>query len=212
MENTIVKTKENLLQTFINEDGLEVIINTETGETFASTRGYARLSGLSPSGIRKRLKKLVIEGGNQMVVQNVEIQTPGGVQSGNLITEDLIIEWITKDNPQAATLMLKAGIRAYMHHVAGYKLAVKEPDVVTKADLASFKQELLNEIRCGLTPLNNLEAKVLNQGSKLLEAVKALKNLQPRFNNILSVIPAGYLSYNEFKETHNYAFKEEHGN
>ena len=41
------------LQRF-DHDGIELIINTETGESFASISGYARMSGKAQSTINPR--------------------------------------------------------------------------------------------------------------------------------------------------------------
>jgi hypothetical protein len=99
------------LQTF-HKDGLELIINTETGESFASVSGYARISGKAQSTISARLSKL-------SVIMS-EVLTNGGVQSVRLITEDLMVEWLPKDNPEMATKMMKAGIRVFLHLLAGF--------------------------------------------------------------------------------------------
>ena len=77
--------KETSLQTFKTDDGLEVIINTKTGESFTSIQGYSRISNIGASGIRKRLNKAV----SQNLIKKAEILTAGGIQGVSLITEDL---------------------------------------------------------------------------------------------------------------------------
>lgn len=86
------------LQLF-NNDGLELIINTQTGESFASVSGYARMSGKARSTIAERLSKLE--------VITAEMLTGGGVQAIRLISEDLMVEWLPKDNPEMATKMMR---------------------------------------------------------------------------------------------------------
>lgn len=197
--NNIIKKEETTLQTFKTDDGLEIIIDTKTGESFASIKGYSRIGNISPAGIRKRLKS----SGNYSEDKQAEILTNNGLRLGYLITEDLIAEWLPKDNPKMATAFMKLGIRMYMHTIAGFE----KKDNITKADLAAMRQDIINEIRSSTAPLNVLDSVVKNAASNMLEKIKELKSLQPRANQILSVIPTGYLSYSEFKEVHRYAFK-----
>lgn len=66
------------LQRF-NQDGIEIFINTATGESFASIRGYARMAEKAESTIRSRLK-----GAREKDVKTAEIQTGGGIQGARL--------------------------------------------------------------------------------------------------------------------------------
>ena len=92
--------------TRFDRDGLELVINTRTGEAYASIRGYARMSGKAESTIRKRL-----QGAHLPALEMAEIHTPGGLQGAHLIPEDLISEWIVTDNLELAKAMLRE--RAY---------------------------------------------------------------------------------------------------
>jgi len=107
--------------TRFERDGLELVIDTVTGETFASVRGYARMSGKPESTIRDRSK-----GARKAEVIEAEIPTPGGVQSARLLAEDIITDWIVEDNPSLAKTMLKAGVRVFLHTAAGYKVSSSE--------------------------------------------------------------------------------------
>jgi len=97
------------LSRFETEDGVELVIN-EAGESFATIRGYARLSGKSASTISRR-SKLVASG----AVLNSEIDTGYGVKVVALLTEDIIADWIVKDNPTLASAMLKDGFPSFLH-------------------------------------------------------------------------------------------------
>jgi hypothetical protein len=111
-------------QTFKTPDGIEVIIDTETHLSYMSLRGYSRVSGVPYQTVQSRFK-----GGRFSTPENAEIQTQGGIQGGRLLSEEIIADWIVKDNPEVATKMLKAGIRVYLHHLAGYELhATVKPD------------------------------------------------------------------------------------
>lgn len=105
------------LQLFNNE-GLELIINSETGESFSTVSGYARMSGKDKSTISRRLDTVA-----EYFVNNTQIQTKTGFKSVALIPEDLMVEWLPKDNPEMATKMMKAGIRVFLHTLAGYNVS-----------------------------------------------------------------------------------------
>jgi hypothetical protein len=120
------------LTRFETEDGVELVIN-ENGESFATVRGYARLSGRSASTISRRLKGVASE-----LTLEAEVLTPGGLQGVALIAEDVIADWIVKDNPTLARAMLKAGIRAFLHTAAGYQVTsnpIAQQPIPTPAEL-----------------------------------------------------------------------------
>jgi hypothetical protein len=106
------------LSVFKGDDDVEIIIDQQTGESFCSVSGYARMSGRSQQAISKRVKKL----DNPTVIKNVQIDTGYGIKLHNLITEDLIADWIIKDNPAKAKQLLKAGVRVFLHKTAGYQI------------------------------------------------------------------------------------------
>ncbi|MCW5315615.1 hypothetical protein GTQ43_20905 [Nostoc sp. KVJ3] len=105
-----------------NNDGLEIYIDNISGEAFASISSYARMSGLSQQAISKRVKAH-----NFKEMKTAEIQTRGGTQAHNLLTEDIIADWIVRDNPDVAAQFLKLGIRKFMHTLAGYSQAQEKP-------------------------------------------------------------------------------------
>lgn len=107
----------NQLTTF-NNDGIEIIINTLTGESFCSIKGYARLSGITPGGVSKRVKLI----GDSPLIKKAEIQTVKGLRTVSLISEEIIVDWIIEDNKQVAKKLLKAGVRAFLHTFAGYQV------------------------------------------------------------------------------------------
>jgi len=102
--------------TQFNQDGIEIYINTNTGESFASIKGYARMANVAYQAIQYRLKK----GGKQEQVKEAEIPTKSGIQWGKLLPESTIAQWLPQDNPDLAHKFLTLGIRAGMHWLAGY--------------------------------------------------------------------------------------------
>lgn len=136
-----------------DKDGFELVINTKTGESFATVRGYARMAGLDHSTIVKRLSRSKVSKGGDKNKQKraetlilpgfecgdtgepksvkkakkgtVEIITAQGLQNVRLIDEKTISEWIIRDNPELALKMMQAGVRVFMHSTAGYKVSSK---------------------------------------------------------------------------------------
>jgi hypothetical protein len=105
------------LSAFKSDNGIEIIINQQTGESFCSVSGYARMSGKDKGTISRRLKAVA---SNE--AKTDEILTPGGIQGVVLVNEDLITDWIVDDNPMMAKQLLKAGVRVFLHKLAGYKV------------------------------------------------------------------------------------------
>ncbi len=115
------------LQRFDN-DGIELVINTQTGESFATAKGYSRMSNKEYDTIKKRCQR----GG----LTNVEIPTEQGIRWGTLVSEDLIAEWLPKDNPSMATRVMKLGVRLFNHTIAGFDVV---STAVEKKDLGGFQ-------------------------------------------------------------------------
>lgn len=98
------------LQRF-DHDGIELIINTETGESFASISGYARMSGKIASTISRRLK--VVDSG---VLNHTQIQTASGLQQSRLIPINIVTSMLLSDYNQTPTQKLfKSLVAIYKH-------------------------------------------------------------------------------------------------
>jgi hypothetical protein len=79
-------------------DGLELVIDNQTGESFASISAVARLTDKSASTINKYVNG-GLQGCAQMELKTAEIQTAGGLQGCALLNEKQIIEVVSKYNP-----------------------------------------------------------------------------------------------------------------
>jgi len=168
------------LSRFETEDGVELVIN-EAGESFATIRGYARLSGKSASTISRR-SKLVASG----AVLNSEIDTGYGVKVVALLTEDIIADWIVKDNPTLARAMLKAGIRAFLHTAAGYQLnsapiaqapqPAPEPEILlpTEQELAYMRSRAWEKSEMMGLPVSTEKVKQRTGYRRAIDIVRSL--------------------------------------
>ncbi len=174
------------LQRYDN-DGIELIINTETGESFASISGYARMSGKDRRTITERL--------GEFPVIKAEIPTAGGVQGVRLITEDLITTWLPKDNPEIAQKMLKAGVRVFLHQLAGFKVSSTAVQSDLSAQLALFAKQISEQLRSELAPLKEQLAEL----TLLSQAVSQSGGLQKQVNAQL---------HNDFSEYSNLTFND----
>ena len=105
------------LQRF-EKEGIELVINTKTGEGFASISGYARMSGKNVSTISRRLKGL-----HGSKPKEVQVQTPGGLQGLALIDEKTIRQWMLKDNHEMAMQLMELGTRMLLHQLAGFEIS-----------------------------------------------------------------------------------------
>lgn len=171
----------NDLQRFDN-GGIELIINTQTGESFASISGYARMVNLSVDTIAKRVKR-GSKGLDKSAVKTAEIQTAGGLQGVDLLSESVIAEWIVKDNPEIAAKLIQAGVRVYLHTLAGYTVSStatkQEPLSVLDALIEGLKvtkqiQEELNRASLEIQQLNEFKQEMLDVRDNTLAEFKKL--------------------------------------
>ena len=130
------------LEQFRTQDGIELYIDKDSGESFASRAGYARMSGVLEDTVKKRINQLKDKGrsmsldsyetlakstfemGDQTTKDIVlidKIPTDRGVRTGTLITEEKIVEWLEKDNPSLLKKISKLGVRATLHQWAGFE-------------------------------------------------------------------------------------------
>jgi hypothetical protein len=127
-----------------NEDGLELVIDKETGESFATISGYARMVGLSKQAISQRCQRVNTEG-----LKTAEILTGQGLRSSTLIPESLITEWVVKDNPELAVQLMRAGVRVFLHKLAGYEVrstaVVPQHDIGHLVDLVQEMNQKLSQ-------------------------------------------------------------------
>lgn len=102
--------------TIFEQNGLELVINTETGEVFASQSALARMVGASRQAINKWITV------NEIEQKNAEIFTTTGLKTVNLVSEDAIYRAFSKYKPELLVQCAKAGLRIYLHRLAGFEV------------------------------------------------------------------------------------------
>ncbi len=124
------------IQLYTNpETNIEVYINTETHETFGSINMLANLIAVSPITVSRKLNAL--DTMELELEKNVEVLSGKGKRSITLIPETIMTNIITyfafeagryrtEQANQVAKVMMQAGLRAYFHTLAGYKLVVQQ--------------------------------------------------------------------------------------
>lgn len=103
---------DSSLQRF-DQDGIELIINTETGESFASISGYARMSGKIPSTISRRL---TMSGLREKGLEQAQIETVSGLQQSMLIPINIVTSMLLSDYNQTPTQKLFESLVAIYKH------------------------------------------------------------------------------------------------
>ena len=155
-------TQMTNLTAYTTEDGIELQIDNLTGESFASQRAIARMCEVDAVYIRRFVSGTNVEG------KTAEILTDAGLRSGTLHSEDTILLCIAKYNPQLMPLFARAGLRVYLHGLAGYKFTSN--DVAERAipvDFESALEALLTEVRA--KKALEAEVKILAPKAKLAD-------------------------------------------
>jgi hypothetical protein len=100
--------------TRFDNDGIEIFINKDTGESFASIRGVARMAEKNESTVRDFI------GGRKIDVINVKVPTPGGLQGARLLSESSICMVLREYNPDRLEQFAMLGIRTVLYQIVGY--------------------------------------------------------------------------------------------
>jgi phage antirepressor YoqD-like protein len=105
----------------------EIIIDTETGKSYATARMCARIcsKGLAKAIDHKQITRYgatLFQGGKIEAPFDAQIPTRGGLQGGTLYSEVALSKFIFKYNPDLYELMAQAGVRVFLHTQAGYKV------------------------------------------------------------------------------------------
>jgi hypothetical protein len=157
---------------FNNNEGLEIVIDTNNGETFASISAVARMTDKPSKTIHKYVNG-GLKGVTQMTLKTAEIQTPGGLQGVTLLNEDQMLEVICKYNPELLMKFAQVTLRMYLHQEAGYKHGQRS---------VGLTQQLLDEIYALICIKCDDEA---NPDVIIILVVEYLRELNPKDESTL---------------------------
>lgn len=197
-----------------NEGGLELVIDLQTGKSFATQAGYSRMAKLDESTISRRLTKLQplhkqdttfnesltvkeeesIE--NALVIRDVELQTSKGLKIVNLITGKWVTKNIVKDNPSLAEEMLEVGWTVFSHQKAGFKIKSMAVQPVSTDNSQIFKligdlSSQIGEMREELKTQNvhiNLLLPYAETGKVAMVVFNILPNYEALWDDIATTI------------------------
>ena len=125
---------------------------------------------------------------------SAQVPTTQGLRTVNLIDEDTIANWIIKDNPDLAPKLLKAGVRGYMHKLAGFEIKSTAIEQEAKQKLPSRIEavetaEAIEKINSLLGKENPRLAQFLvdHAISDLMSLPKSLKPTEERLRGVVEI-------------------------
>jgi phage antirepressor YoqD-like protein len=150
----------DIVQNFVrfDENGLELLVDTNSGIAYATQSAIVRMLETPRSTIQDALKRCR----NQDVL-NAEIETSGGVQGCRIYSAEVVFDLALKYHPSLARSMGKAGANIYMLALAGYKVAI-EPAPSIPPIPQTYAAALLEAGRLAL------EVDLLTEQKRLLDA------------------------------------------
>jgi hypothetical protein len=127
--------------TRFENDGIELVIDTTTGECFYP--GYRALARICSVGLPKLIQatqvsrtiETLLEGVTEFKVVETEILTDGGFQGVTLIPRKLGTRVIKKYNENLYDSMAEAGHLVFLHQLVGYKVTSTPIDSQVKEQL-----------------------------------------------------------------------------
>lgn len=170
---------DNLTQ--FHQDGLEIFIDTQSGESFASQRGLARMCNKGESTVRAWRTAQNIE------TKEAQIPTSTGLKTVLLYDEETILEALAKYNPQRLKQCAQAGIRVLMHKLAGYEVQSTASTQSKKPSLEEFAADAKLAMQVAKT-FNNESHKNVEIALKLIQdknpnASEWLDTIRQSFNS-----------------------------
>lgn len=155
------------LQQYKDNNGIEIYIDLATHEAYCSLAGYSRMANVPYSTVKYRAK-----GGRFRSLKTAEIPTAGGLQGGQLISEDDIVEWLPHDSAIQATNMMKLGVRTFLHKLAGYEATPARQ--MSPAEILMLQAQALRQLELKQEVIEN----------KLVEQSVAITQHEDRLSNV----------------------------
>ena len=167
------------LQVFQN-DGLELVVDTKTGESFGTASAIARMMTTKDKVIQAQ--QIISYG--ETLVKGLKIEPPKdaqaligrSIQGVKIYNEKAIREFAKKYNPDLLDKFADVGIRLCLHRLAGYEVtssAVEEPATLENVNYIKQKLEIAEAIG------NALKRNVPNKSVGEQFAIRILSKAAP---------------------------------
>lgn len=132
------------LSRFETEDGIELVINQQSGCVYTSVRGLARMCDRNESTIRSW------QGARNIPLIEAEILTQGGLQGARLFNEDGILDALEKYNPVMLRKFANLGVRFYYHSLIGFKQPTEQTEEPKALPTSYEKAQCVNSLAASL--------------------------------------------------------------
>lgn len=171
--------------TRFDNDGLELVIDTQTGEAFATVSGYAGMVGKDKSTISRRVKTVALAS-----IKTSEMLTSTGLKTVVLIPAELVYDWAFDDKPELAHAMGKAGATLFLHKLAGYE--------VKSTAIAPVTPQSYIEALKALVAVEEEKLRLQQENEELIEEVEQLSEIVDELFDYSSIIRVA--KFNEVSE------------
>jgi phage antirepressor YoqD-like protein len=153
----------NLSLTRIENNGLELLIDQKTGECFASMSATAKMANCEVTQIRRLT-------GDTESLKTAWVKTSNGDKQAKLLNEEQIFDCLAKYNPELLAQCAKAGLRVYLHRLAGYEIKPQIPQTFAEAlqlaaDQAKQIEAQAKQIEAAKPALDFVEAIAVSETS-----------------------------------------------
>ena len=122
-------------------DGIELYIHQGSGEVFASQRMLGRLVEKADTTIMRWMNGK--QSAAQATPKMVEVPTPKGIRTAALYDEDTILEAFAKWKPDLLVQCSRAGVRLFLHGLAGYTYEVRQQPYPAEDPIISSLQQIM---------------------------------------------------------------------
>ena len=151
-------------QQFVNELGVELVVDTTNGLAYATGSGLGRIfeGKVSRSTLLRRLAEE--NPCSSYSVINAEIPTSQGLRTGSLYPASVVFKLALEFDPALAVQMGNAGANVYLLGLSGYKM---------KMEGSETPQTFAQALRLAADQAEQLEA----QGVKILQQAEVIDEL-----------------------------------
>jgi phage antirepressor YoqD-like protein len=121
-----VDMSNNIVPNFVRFDseGLELVVDTITGNAYASKSATARMLEIDEKTVRNQ-----VNSSDKYSIITAQIPTAAGLRSSDLLPANAVFKLALKYHPLLAEAMGAAGANVYLLGLAGYKVEIEQPTI-----------------------------------------------------------------------------------